>query len=285
MASASMAAPQPGQDMPLGPSALPPRGYVAFCERKPQDCGADPHVVIAAAQRADADRNELMAALGPAMPATIMPAALSDAPAMRATPAVWSPGALQPELLPPPELQQASVERAQIQTTVAFSDPAAEALREAEARTPRMTPQLWSLLNRVNGQVNGAIEQRTDVDNYGVDDFWNTPLEDGRRAGDCEDYVLEKERALIAAGLPRRALNIAVVTTRWNESHAVLLVATGEGEYVLDSLSPWLVTWRQAPYRWVRRQVNGEAFQWVMVDDGARTRQPAAKGLLIASSR
>ena len=82
-ASASVAAPQPGQDMPLGPSALPPRGYVAFCERKPQDCGADTHVVIAGAQRADADRAELMAALGPAMPTTIMPAALSASPTCR----------------------------------------------------------------------------------------------------------------------------------------------------------------------------------------------------------
>ena len=285
MASASVAAPQPGQDMPLGASAMPPRGYVAFCERKPQDCGADPHVVIAAAERADADRAELLAALGPSMPAVIMPAALSGPPVLRAMPISWSPGVRDAELAPAPELQLTNVERVQIQTTVAFVDPSAEALREAQDRTPRMTPQLWSLLNRVNGQVNGAIEQRTDMANYGVEDFWNTPLEDGRHAGDCEDYVLEKERALVAAGLPRQALNIAVVTTRWGESHAVLLVATSEGEYVLDSLSPWIVSWRQAPYHWVRRQVDGEAFNWVMVDGGAHLREPAAKGLLIASSR
>jgi predicted transglutaminase-like cysteine proteinase len=97
--------------------------------------------------------------------------------------------------------------------------------------------------------------------------------------------VLEKVRALVEAGLPRAALNIALVTTRWGESHAVLLVATSEGEYVLDNLSPWIVGWREAPYHWTRRQVDGEAFSWVMVDDRAQPRTPAAKGLLIASTR
>jgi predicted transglutaminase-like cysteine proteinase len=280
-----MAAPQPGQDMPLGPSALPPKGYVAFCERKPQDCGADVATVVAGARRADADRAELMAQLGPAMPPVIMPAALGGPGPVRPIRASWTPPAPQTELLPPPELQQAAVEAAQIQATAAFVDPFAEAVRESDERAPRMTPNLWSLLNRVNGQVNGAIEQRTDMANYGREDFWNTPLEEGRHAGDCEDYVLEKERALIEAGMPRRALNIAVVTTRWGESHAVLLVATSEGEYVLDNLSPWLVTWRQAPYHWVRRQLDGDAFSWAMVEDLARANDAGAKGLLIASNR
>jgi len=282
-ASAAMAAPQPGQDMPLGPSALPPKGYVAFCERKPQDCGADVASVVAGARRADADRAELMAELGAAMPAVIMPAALNGPGGARVVPVAWTGSAAQPELLPAPELQQASIEAAPVRASAVFIDPFAEAVRETEERAPHMTPRLWSLLNRVNGQVNGAIQQRTDIANYGREDFWNTPLEEGRNAGDCEDYVLEKERALIEAGVPRRALNIAVVTTRWGESHAVLLAATSEGEYVLDNLTPWVVTWREAPYHWVRRQVDGEAFSWAMVENPAR--DVATKGLLIASSR
>jgi predicted transglutaminase-like cysteine proteinase len=270
-ASAALAAPQPGQDMPLGASALPPVGYVAFCERKPQDCGGDIGLVIAGARRADADRAELTAALGAtAAPPVLMPAALGAPAMLRPPTAVAAPLPAPAALAPPPEVTEVAVRPAPIQTEAAFIDPAAEALRDAEAHAPRMTPRLWSLLNRVNGQVNGAIEQRTDLANYGREDFWNTPLEDGRQAGDCEDYVLEKERALIEAGVPRGALNIALVTTRWGESHAVLLVATSEGEYVLDNLSPWLVTWRQAPYRWLRRQVNGDAFDWVMIEDPAR---------------
>jgi predicted transglutaminase-like cysteine proteinase len=282
-ASAALAAPQPGPNMPLGPSALPPVGYLAFCERKPQDCGADPQLVLAEVSRAKADRAELLAALGPAISPVLMPAALGSAGPSRPMPAV-APIA-DPQMLPAPELQEAVVVPAVFQSRVEFVDPWAQSLRQAAETTPRMTPKLWSLLNRVNGDVNGAIEQRTDMANYGVDDYWNTPLEDGRHAGDCEDYVLEKQRALLAAGVPRRALNIALVTTAWGESHAVLLVATSEGEYVLDNLTPWLVTWRQAPYRWVRRQMDGEAFRWAMVEEPRRRDERRAGRLLIASTR
>jgi predicted transglutaminase-like cysteine proteinase len=217
------------------------------------------------------------------MSPVLMPAALGSAGPSRLAP-VAAPFA-DPQTLPPPESQEAAVVPAVFQSRVEFVDPWAEPLRQAGETTPRMTPKLWSLLNRVNGDVNGAIEQRTDIANYGVDDYWNTPLEDGRRAGDCEDYVLEKQRALLAAGVPRPALNIALVTTAWGESHAVLLVATSEGEYVLDNLTPWLVTWRQAPYRWIRRQLNGEAFRWAMVEEPRRIDQRGAQRLLIASTR
>jgi predicted transglutaminase-like cysteine proteinase len=214
----------------------------------------------------------------------LAPAALG-APTLLTVPAalVPSPDAPEAELAPPPVVLEVGVVPAVIQTAVEFVDPVAEARALAEAHAPRMTPKLWSLLNRVNGQVNGAIAQSADLVTYGRDDFWNTPLEEGRAAGDCEDYVLEKERALIAAGVPRAALNIALVTTRWGESHAVLLVATSEGEYVLDNLSPWLLTWREAPYRWLRRQVNGEAFNWVMIED--RGREGAPRLMMAAASR
>lgn len=283
MASAAAAAPQPGQDMPLGAIALPPQGYVSFCQRKPQDCGADVATVVASARRADADRAELLAALGPDAPAVLMPAALSTSDLSR--PLGPSAPTARDDLLMAPEPQQVAIEPMAVSAVVRFIDPFQQSLEAAEQRAPRMTPKLWSLLNRVNSGVNGAIEQRSDMANYGREDYWNTPLEDGRHAGDCEDYVLEKQRALLEAGVSRQALNIAVVTTRWGESHAVLLVATSAGEYVLDNLSPWIVAWREAPYHWVRRELNGEAFNWVMVDDRGHEQQPAAKGFLIAANR
>jgi len=255
-ASAALAGPQSDRDMPLGPAALPPKGYVAFCERKPQDCGANVAVVIASAQRAQADRDELMAALGPNMPAVFMPAAVGGATAPIASAPLLGPATNVAETEPVLVDDGAA----------ALADISLEAEPHAAPDELRMTPQLWSLLNRVNATVNGAIARQADVATYGVEDFWNTPIEDGRRAGDCEDFVLEKERALIAAGAPRSSLNIALVTTPWGENHAVLLVATNEGEYVLDNLSPWIVGWRSAAYHWVRRQVNGEAFSWVMIE-------------------
>lgn len=125
----------------------------------------------------------------------------------------------------------------------------------------------WALLNHVNGAVNHAITSQTDLKTYGVADYWATPLEDGRTTGDCEDYVLEKQRALIASGVSREALSIAVVTTAWGEAHAVLLVATGDGEVVLDNLTSQIVPWSHAPYHWNKRQLPGRSFQWVMVDN------------------
>jgi predicted transglutaminase-like cysteine proteinase len=125
-----------------------------------------------------------------------------------------------------------------------------------------MTPQLWAVIQRVNTEVNRAIVRRSDRATYGVEDRWATPLSSGRRYGDCEDYALEKRHRLIAAGVPAEALNIALATTRWGEAHAVLLVAAGGGEYVLDNLDAWILPWDQAPYRWRTRQVGGDPFAW-----------------------
>jgi len=149
------------------------------------------------------------------------------------------------------------------------SEMAAPQAREASPAAPAMGAALWGLLNRVNAQVNRAITPRTDQATYGVVDYWATPLADGHKLGDCEDYVLEKERALIAAGLPREALSIAAVVTRWGEMHAVLLVNTSQGEFVLDNLTSAVLPWSVAPYDWRKRQAPGEAMRWVMIEAGA----------------
>jgi predicted transglutaminase-like cysteine proteinase len=46
--------------------------------------------------------------------------------------------------------------------------------------------------------------------------------------------------------------------------HAVLLVATENGEVVLDNLSPWVLPWAEAPYAWLDRQAAGTG-KWVRV--------------------
>jgi predicted transglutaminase-like cysteine proteinase len=115
----------------------------------------------------------------------------------------------------------------------------------------------------VNQYLNRTIVRRSDRSAYGVNDRWATPLAYGQRYGDCEDYALEKRRLLIEAGVPAQALNIALATTRWGESHAVLLLSAGGGEYVLDNLEAWILPWDQAPYLWRARQVGGDPFLWV----------------------
>jgi predicted transglutaminase-like cysteine proteinase len=122
----------------------------------------------------------------------------------------------------------------------------------------------WALLNRVNRSVNRRIRNASDLSNYGQLDYWQAPSGSSPR-GDCEDYVLAKREELIAAGVPATALSIAIVNTRWGESHAVLLVAGDTGEVVLDNLSAWISRWDRTDYTWRERQAPGSVFEWVSV--------------------
>ncbi len=92
----------------------------------------------------------------------------------------------------------------------------------------KATPELMETLKRVNARVNRSITPRSD----GSADVWNASA----TSGDCEDYVLAKRRALIRAGLPASSLRIAYVKTRAGEGHAILVVKTDRGDYVLDNL-------------------------------------------------
>lgn len=103
------------------------------------------------------------------------------------------------------------------------------------------TNDLLATLKRVNTQVNNAITPRNDT---GAD-VWNASAS----SGDCEDYVLAKRRALIKAGLPASALRIAYVKTRAGVGHAILVVKTDKGDFVLDNLNRSVRPLSQAGYR------------------------------------
>jgi predicted transglutaminase-like cysteine proteinase len=145
-----------------------------------------------------------------------------------------------------------------------------------------MTSAVWSLINHTNERINRAIVARADVRTYGVDDYWATPLESGVRYGDCEDYVLEKRHALLAAGFAPRDLSIALVTAQRGEAHAVLLVTTDAGEYVLDNLSPWIVPWTETGYVWRKRQVAGSPSNWAFITNGSAQPDAFSKAAAIA---
>ncbi|HZY69282.1 MAG TPA: transglutaminase-like cysteine peptidase [Devosia sp.] len=102
-------------------------------------------------------------------------------------------------------------------------------------------PSTMSLLKRVNLEVNGSIRPKRD----GRVDQWSV----GVSQGDCEDYVLTKRRLLRKAGLPPSALRIASVKTRAGEAHAVLVVRTTSGDYVLDNLTDAIRPLPKSGYR------------------------------------
>jgi predicted transglutaminase-like cysteine proteinase len=136
---------------------------------------------------------------------------------------------------------------------------------------PVLTPELWNKLESINSAVNLNVRPEADLQQFGVRDYWNLPLEPGESgAGDCKDYALQKRKELLEAGLPMNALSIALVHTPWGEDHAVLLVGTRQGEYVLDNLSAWIRPWQAVGYSWLERQSTSNPDQWIKLSSAAR---------------
>ena len=261
--------------MGLGVAAAAPTGYLDFCQRQPADCGgAPPAVVRKVAEVELARRNDAEARLVLAGFRTTTTAAVSghnvnwasafaearirreaaeqsnaaiDAAMVQALPLPpTAPALLQINAVsnaPAPQLLRLGEATPAISPRLREEQPKAMVVRSAP---PALTPALWGQLTRINDKVNRQIVRRADIQTYGVLDKWATPLAQGDQYGDCEDYVLEKRRALLAAGIPDHAMSIAVGNTSWGESHAVLLVSTDQGDYVLDSLTPWILPWRWA---------------------------------------
>jgi predicted transglutaminase-like cysteine proteinase len=126
-----------------------------------------------------------------------------------------------------------------------------------------LTEVRWSELLEVNARFNDEIVPVTDLDLYGVAEYWTYP--DGY--GDCEDYVLAKRKALLDRGWPASALLITVVRKQDGEGHAVLMVPTDRGEIVLDNLDGAIQIWTLTPYEYLKRQSQADLGQWVGIAD------------------
>jgi len=99
------------------------------------------------------------------------------------------------------------------------------------------SPNLMQDLARINLHVNRAMEARYDD---GAD-RWTV----GGATGDCEDFVLTKRSQLVGAGIPAGALRIATALTRSGSGHAVLVVLTNRGDFVLDNMTNQIKPWDQ----------------------------------------
>jgi predicted transglutaminase-like cysteine proteinase len=125
----------------------------------------------------------------------------------------------------------------------------------------RLTKASWSQLNRINRQVNGAIEPETNLAHWGTTlDHWDYPV-DGK--GDCKVYALYKRKLLIDAGFPRQALLMTVVRDLEGEGHAILTVKTDRGEFVLDNLSDEIRPWDATGYTYLKRQAQDDPNVWL----------------------
>jgi predicted transglutaminase-like cysteine proteinase len=134
---------------------------------------------------------------------------------------------------------------------------------EGTAAKLALNDQNRDTLVSVNDKFNREIAYKTDMQNFGMKNVWNLNAIGG--SGDCKDYALAKQQALIAAGLPREALRLAIVKTPKNELHAVLTVNTDKGDFVLDSINPVIMPWSNTGYSWLSRQSANNPLQWLQV--------------------
>jgi predicted transglutaminase-like cysteine proteinase len=124
------------------------------------------------------------------------------------------------------------------------------------------TPARMAELDAVNRAVNREIEPITDLEFYGVTDYWTIPT----TKGDCEDYVLLKRKRLMALGWPASALLITVVRDERGEGHAVLTARTQQGDFILDNKTDEIRVWHRTRYDFVMRQSYLNPRVWMSLD-------------------
>ncbi|KPP82997.1 MAG: hypothetical protein HLUCCA04_02675 [Oceanicaulis sp. HLUCCA04] len=257
--------PPSSSHMPQGGVTMPPPGLLDLCRRSPDVCdqvhGAEPVFAFASLEGAE--------------PSLVVEA---DAEATGANPPE-TPIFAETAKMGVPQMDLLDLDMGEEEALAAIEEgepdgkPAGTSGEDA-APSPSMAlplaadPELFALLNRVNQSINQSIRPRDDIDQYGVEEFWTLPLTravDGQASsaqGDCEDYALEKRRALVAAGVPPEALFLAVGHSVATGRHAVLMVRTDQGDYVLDNMTPYILPWAQTGYVWLSRQSPGNMLSW-----------------------
>jgi predicted transglutaminase-like cysteine proteinase len=92
-------------------------------------------------------------------------------------------------------------------------------------------------LGWINRAVNMAIRPVSDWAQYGLADFWASPLQTlGSGAGDCEDYAIVKYVALRELGIPPDDLRLIIVQDDKREAgHAIVAVRSEQRWLILDN--------------------------------------------------
>lgn len=119
-----------------------------------------------------------------------------------------------------------------------------------------LTAQRLEQMEQVNSVVNATIEPRLDVGG----DVWRL----GALYGDCEEYVLAKREMLMRLGWPRSSLRITVVHDGVGY-HAVLVVETDQGAFVLDNLVGHITRVADSPYEFIVAESLDRPGGWVRI--------------------
>ena len=124
------------------------------------------------------------------------------------------------------------------------------------------SPERLVELDAINRGVNREIAPATDMEIYGVAEYWTIPT----TRGDCEDYALLKRKRLMARGWPASALLLTVVRDEKGEGHAVLTARTVQGDFILDNKVDEVKSWSRSRYEFVMRQSYLNPNIWMTLD-------------------
>jgi predicted transglutaminase-like cysteine proteinase len=93
-------------------------------------------------------------------------------------------------------------------------------------------------LEAINDYAN-AFPYKSDQENWGMENYWETPYEFLTVSGNCKDYAIIKYYSLRMLGIPQARLRLLVVSDLklGGAIHAILAVKGEDGElYILDNL-------------------------------------------------
>ncbi|AGA65031.1 hypothetical protein B488_10390 [Liberibacter crescens BT-1] len=127
----------------------------------------------------------------------------------------------------------------------------------------KLTDKRWKVLNSINHLVNVSYKSLTDQEIYGVEEKWEYPV----TAADCEDFVLIKRKKLLEKGFPVSDLLITVVLKPDTQAHAVLVVRTDRGDFILDNMHDDILLWLKTEYKYIKRQSPRHPGHWQKILD------------------
>jgi predicted transglutaminase-like cysteine proteinase len=140
---------------------------------------------------------------------------------------------------------------------------------KGKASAITFTPELLNSLNAVNSEGNTLITWRDDSVTWGDRDLWDFPcMSNGKLYDDCDGFALWKMRRLMDLGVDAAPLLFTLTYTETGGYHAVLIVVTTNGSYVLDNRQPRVMTvlqLEQFGYVFDQRVASGNnmAGQWI----------------------
>jgi predicted transglutaminase-like cysteine proteinase len=258
----------PSRLLPIGIEAPPPPGFVAFCERHEEYCQHD----AGEQSNANSSRSSSVTGLSDNEEDIWATALLNENPNLTAT--TRTTNATKEDGMSPAG-QAAYVFQTPMLTFPRWLDVSAthpyhslfiQSNNDHTSSAKPVSKEAYDIIASVNARINRRIIPLPDRITHGTDELWTLPLTFRQgRFGDCEDYALEKQQALLQHGIAPEAMFLATVFSPRLGRHAVLIIRTEAGDYVLDNTTRAIKPWFETQYVWASRQSPSNPLMWHMI--------------------